>query len=153
MLFRRNNFSSKDTSEVDSQFLYLFSCLVKPSGDLFQTSSLAGDDVDDDGGADEGRNGIEGNDTTLAWEEADEVADEGHDGTTEDGGGQQYTMVVCREQQSGDMGHGEANEGHRTTEGGGNGGENTCHYQQPVARTEDIDAQVFCILVAQHEGI
>ena len=50
-------------------------------------SSLAGDDVDDDGGADEGRNGIEGDDATLAWEETDKVADEGHDGTTEDGGG------------------------------------------------------------------
>ena len=37
--------------------------------------------------------------------------------------------------------------------GGGNGGENTCHYQQPVAGTEDVDAQVFCVLVTQHEGI
>ena len=39
MLVRRNNFSSKDTSEVDSQCLYLFSCMVKPSGDLFLTAA------------------------------------------------------------------------------------------------------------------
>ena len=59
--------------------------------------SFAGDDVDDDRGADEWRDGIEGYDTTLAWEETDEVADEGHDSATEDGGRQQHTMVVSGE--------------------------------------------------------
>ncbi len=78
-----------------------------------------GDDVDDDGGADEGRDGVEGDDTTLAREETDEVADESHDGSAEDGGRQQHTMVVCGQQQSGDMGDGQSDECHRTTEGSG----------------------------------
>ena len=56
--------------------------------------SFAGDDVDDDRGADEWRDGIEGYDTTLAWEETDEVADEGHDSAAEDGGWQKHTVIV-----------------------------------------------------------
>ena len=87
--------------------------------------SFAGNDVDNDGGADEGRDGIEGYDTTLARKETDEVADEGDDGTTEDGGREQHTVVVGGEQQSGNMGHGEADESHRATEGGGDSREQT----------------------------
>ena len=36
-------------------------------------SSLAGDDVDDNGGADERGYGVEGDDTTLAWQIADKI--------------------------------------------------------------------------------
>ena len=50
-------------------------------------------------------------------------------------------MIVGVEQQSGDMGHGQSDEGHRTAEGRGDGGEDTCHDQQPVAGAEDIDAR------------
>ena len=39
---------------------------------------LSGDDVDDDGGADEGGDGIQGDDTALAWEVADEVTYQGY---------------------------------------------------------------------------
>ena len=109
--------------------------------------SFASDDVNNDGGADERRDGVEGDDTTLAWEETDEVADEGHDGAAEDGGRQQHTMVVCGEQQSGDMRHGKADECHRTTEGGGDSREQTCDDKQPVAHSQDVDAEVFSITV------
>ena len=56
--------------------------------------SFASDDVNNDGGADERRDGIEGDDTTLAGEETDEVADEGDDGAAEDGSWQKHTVVV-----------------------------------------------------------
>jgi len=36
-------------------------------------SPLAGDDVDDNGGADERGYGVEGDDTTLAWQIADKI--------------------------------------------------------------------------------
>ena len=111
-------------------------------------SSLAGDDVDDDGGADERRDGIEGDDTTLAREETDEVADEGDDGTAEDSGWQKHTMVVSGEQQSGDMGHGEANESHRAAEGGGDSRQQTSDDEQPVAYPQDVHAEVLGITVA-----
>jgi len=58
--------------------------------------ALAGDDVDDDRGTNQRRDGIKGDNTGLAWEETDKVADKGYDGTTEDGGWQQHTMVVGR---------------------------------------------------------
>ena len=48
--------------------------------------SFTGNDVDNDGCADERRDGVEGDDTTLAWEETDEVANESHHGAAEDGG-------------------------------------------------------------------
>ena len=57
---------------------------------LVRQSALAGDDVDDYGGTDERGDGVKGDDATLAWEETDEIADKGHNGTIEDGGsGQQ----------------------------------------------------------------
>ena len=87
--------------------------------------SFAGNHVDDDRGADEWRDGIEGYDTTLARKETDEVADKGDDGAAEDGGWQQHTVVVGGEQQSGDMGHSEADESHRATEGGGDSRQQT----------------------------
>ena len=62
-------------------------------------------------------------------------------------------MIVRAQQQSGDMGHRQSDKGHRAAEGGSNGGQNACHDKQPVARTENIDTQVLCILVAQHQGI
>lgn len=45
--------------------------------------SLAGDDVDDDGGADEGGDGVKGDDTTLARQIADKIAYQGYYRATE----------------------------------------------------------------------
>ena len=72
--------------------------MLEKSGD--RRSASAGDDVDDDGSTNQRRDGIKGNNTTLAREETDEVADEGYDCSTEDGGRQQHPMIVCRQQQS-----------------------------------------------------
>ena len=45
--------------------------------------SLAGDDVDDNGGADERGYGVEGDDTTLAWQIADKITYQGYYRTAE----------------------------------------------------------------------
>ena len=46
-------------------------------------SPLAGDDVDDNGGADERGDGVEGDDTTLAWQIADKITYQGYYRTAE----------------------------------------------------------------------
>ena len=61
---------------------------------LVRQSALAGDDVDDYGGTDERGDGVKGDDATLAWEETDEIADKGHNGTIEDGA---HSIGVCYE--------------------------------------------------------
>ena len=83
----------------------------------------AEDDVDDDGGADEGCDGIEGDDAEGAREETKDVAQEGNDGSGEHGGGHQETVVVGVEQQACNMWHGESDECHGAAEGGDDGGE------------------------------
>jgi hypothetical protein len=45
--------------------------------------SLAGDDIDDNGGADERGYGVEGDDTTLAWQIADKITYQGYYRTAE----------------------------------------------------------------------
>ena len=45
--------------------------------------SLAGNDIDDNGGADERGYGVEGDDTTLAWQIADKITYQGNYRTTE----------------------------------------------------------------------
>ena len=122
--------------------------IVKVCGKGKRVLSFTCDDVNNDGCADQRRDGVEGDDTTLAREETDEVADEGHDSSAEDGGREKHTMVVCGEQQSGNMGYGEADESHRATEGGGNSREQTSDDKQPVANPQDVDAEVLGIAVA-----
>ena len=68
------------------------------------------DDVDDDGCAHQRGHGSKGYDAVLAWQEADEVADEGNGGSAENGGRQQETVVVGAQQQSCDVRHGQRNE-------------------------------------------
>ena len=55
-------------------------------------------DVDDDWGAHDGGDGIQGDDAALAREETDEVAYQGYDCPAKDGGGQEYTVVVGGQQ-------------------------------------------------------
>ena len=69
------------------------------------------DDVDDDGGSDEGGDGIEGNDATLAWEHTEQGTREGYDAAHEDSGWQQRAMIIRMEQQTGNMRNSQSDEG------------------------------------------
>ena len=106
------------------------------------------DDIDDDRGTDKWGDGIEGYHTAFAWQDTAEAASQSNDGTGKDGGWEQQTMVVGAEQETCDMRHSKADEGHRTAEGGDDGGEQSSDDEQPVAYTDDIDAEVFSIAVA-----
>ena len=55
------------------------------------------DDVDDDRGAHDGGDGIEGNHPFGTWRYADDVAQKGHCGTGQDGGWHQEMVIVCAE--------------------------------------------------------
>ena len=46
-----------------------------------------------------------------------------------------------------------SDEGHGATEGGHGGCEQTCDDEQPVAGTERVDANAFCILPSQEQGV
>ena len=50
--------------------------------------------VDDDRSANQGSDGVEGNDSALTREEADEIADECDNRSAEHRGGKQLTVVV-----------------------------------------------------------
>ena len=81
-----------------------------------------GNDVDDDGTAHDGGDGIEGDDARLARQEADGIADEGNDGSAEHGAWHQYAVVGSAKQQVGNVRNGQANEHDGAAEGCGYGG-------------------------------
>ena len=115
--------------------------------------ATAEDDIDDDGGTDEGCDGVEGDDAKGAGEEAQDVAQLGNDGAGEHGGRHEETMVVGMEQQACDMWHGKSDECHGTAEGGDDGGEQSGDNEEPVTDADDVDAEVLGIAVAEHEGV
>lgn len=84
------------------------------------------DDVDYHRGTHNGRYGIKGDDTVLAGKEAYQITDQSDDGTTEDGGRKQHTVVVGGQQQTGDMRHGKSDKRHRSAKGGGDGRQQAC---------------------------
>ena len=116
-------------------------------------SPLAGDDIDDDGSADKGGDGVKGNNTTLAWEIANEVAHQRYYRAAKQGGREQLAMVIGGEQQAGDMGYGQSDKGHWAAEGGGDGGEQACYDEQPVAHSHNVHTKVLGISVAQHQRV
>lgn len=85
--------------------------------------SATHNNVDDDGGTDEGRDGIEGNDACLAGKYADDAAKEGDEGSHENCHGEKLAMVLGADNHAGDVGYGESDEGNGSAEGGGNSGE------------------------------
>ena len=111
------------------------------------------DDVDNDGSADEGCDGVEGDDAEGAGEKAKDVAQQGNDGSGEHSGGHEEAVIVGVEQQACDMWHGESNECHGTAEGGDDGGEQSGDDVEPVAGADDVDTEVLGIAVAEHEGV
>ena len=66
---------------------------------------------------------------------------------------QQPPLVVGAEKKPCQMGYGKSDEGHGATEGGHGGCEQTCDDEQPVAGTERVDANAFCILPSQEQGV
>ena len=62
-------------------------------------------------------------------------------------------MIIGGEQQAGHVRDSQSDESHRTTEGGGDSCEKSRYNEEPVSDTHDIDAQIFCIIIAQHQGI
>ena len=89
----------------------------------------------------------------LAWEITNEITDKCHHSATKQRGWEQLTMVIGSYQQADDMGHSEADKGHRAAKGGGNRRQQTCYDEQPVSDPDNVYPQIFCILLAQHKRI
>ena len=113
----------------------------------------AEDDVDDDGGAEDGRHGVEGEDGACAGKDGQEVAEQGHGGAEEHGDGQEHAVVGAAEGEPGDVRHGQADEGDGATEGCGGGCQQAGAEEDQDACAADFDAEVGGIAFAQEQGV
>ena len=125
----------------------------RQADNLFPLKSFSQNDVNYDRCPHDRCDGIQRYHPVLARQIAHQVTDQGDHGAAENSGRQQRTVVVGAEQQSGDVRHGQSDKGHRSAEGGSDGGQDARHDQQPVAGAHNVDAQVLGILVAQHQGV
>ena len=62
-------------------------------------------------------------------------------------------MILCLDEESGQMGHSQSDKSYRTAKGCRYGCEKTGDSQQQMARVLDVEAQTFGILLAQKKGI
>jgi len=110
------------------------------------------DDVEDDGGAQDGCDGVERNDRG-GWQGAEEVAEECQDGTSEHRDGQEHTVVGGAQQEESHMRSCQSEEGNGATIGSDDSGEQTRGKKQEVACALDVDAKIGGIGFAEHDGI
>ena len=106
------------------------------------------DDIDNDGGTHERRDGAKWDDASFARQEADEIAEQGDGRATEQGGRQQCAMVVGGKKHACYVWHCQSDEGDGSAEGGGDGSEDARDDEQDVASAPDADAEVLSIAVA-----
>ena len=58
-------------------------------------ATLVGNDIDDDGSSDDGRDGIEGNDAFVAWQDTEEVRQQSNSCTCHNRGWHEALVVLC----------------------------------------------------------
>lgn len=114
---------------------------------------MAEDDIQDDGRADERRDRVQRQQSSLSRQHAEQVAQQGGRAANQQADGQQGVVVGGAEQQPGDVGDGQADERDGTAEGGGDRGQRAGDEQQPMARATDIDPEVAGIPGTQQQGV
>ena len=115
-------------------------------------SASAEDDVEDDGGTEDGGDGVEGDDGG-GRKGAEEIAEEGEDGSGEHGDGQEDAVVGRAEEEEGDVGSGQSEEGDGTAIGGDDGGQEAGGEKEEMARALDVDAEVGGVGFAEEDGV
>ena len=104
------------------------------------------DDVQNDGGTEDGGDGIEGNDGG-GRKGTEEVAEEGKEGTCEHGGGKEDAVVGRAKEEEGYMRGGKSEKSDRTTIGGNDRSEDASGKEKEVACALDVDAQVDSVVL------
>ena len=131
-----------------SDFKYLSAWLLLVGG-----LAAAAEDVDDDGGTDEGGDTVDRHSSLEAGCPGNEVADEGQGRSGQGCGGHQFPVIAGAEDAAGQMWYGHANEHDGAAIGGDNGNQDTRADDDPRASPLDVDTQVCGITVTQQHGI
>ena len=119
--------------------------------DDFLVVSSSDDDIEYHGDAEDGGYGVEGH--HYGWYDAEQVTCQRHDGSGEDGGGQQLYVVAGAEHEAGYMGRGETQECHRTAVGCRYGCQDSCGEKYHPACLVEVDTQILGVVVAEKQGI
>ena len=112
-----------------------------------QLNALFHQNIDDDGGTEQRGDGIQGDDAAARRKGAEEIAEKGKDWTQQHRDGQQPAMILRTDEETGDVGSGQADEGNGTAEGGNHSREKARDEEQDDAQTPDVETQIAGILI------
>ncbi len=103
--------------------------------------------------ANECRDRVDGQVAFKRGQPCDEVAEQGQVHAEEGRGGDEQLVVAAAEQESGDVGHGQAQEGDGTTERRDEGGEESRSQDDEHAAPTDVDTEVLGITLAEQQEV
>ena len=125
-MIRYNVNQKRPSSKTDDR------CVVMGQG-FWQTAILSylsfQKDIEDDGCTDKGSHGVEGEELAVGREDGEEIAEQCDCCSTEDGDGEQPTVVSAGENEAGEVGSSQSDKGNGTTVGG-NGGNQKAGYEE-----------------------
>ena len=106
-----------------------------------------------DGGANEGRDRVDGQVAFKRGQARDEVAEQGQIHAEEGRGKDEQLVVAAAEQETGDMWHSQAQEGDRTAERCDDGRQETRYQDDEHAASTDVHTEVFSITLTEKQEV